>query len=486
MTMFDPGLRRDDHAFRPRRQATPVEIESSPATPILRCLRTEEESMSSRIPGVARAILAAALLGLAAQAQAVTEIQWWHAMTGANNDRVNALAKRFSDSQSEYKVTAVYKGSYPEAMAGAIAAYRAGNAPALLQVFEVGTATMMAAKGAIKPVYEVMAEAGEKFDPKAYVPAVAGYYTNPKGQMLSLPFNSSTTVFWYNKDAFEKAGLDPNRAPQTWSEVVAAMAKLKASGHACPFTTGWQVWTQLESFSAWHNQPYLTKENGFAGSDAKLVFNGPVQVRHIQNMQDWIKKGYFVYGGRKNEPEAKFYSGECAMMTTSSAAYGTIKQNAKFKFAESTLPYYADVAGAPQNTIIGGASLWVMSGKSKDEYKGVAKFMSFLSQPDVQAEFHQATGYLPITMAAYELTKKSGFYEKNPGTDVAVKQMIVKTTDKSRGIRLGNFVQIRDIIDEELESVWSGKKEAKAALDEAVRRGNEQIDKFAKTARQQA
>jgi sn-glycerol 3-phosphate transport system substrate-binding protein len=337
---------------------------------------------------------------------------------------------------------------------------------------------MMAAKGAVKPVYEVMSEAGEKFDPKAYVPAVAGYYTDSKGQMLSLPFNSSTTVFWYNKDAFAKAGLDPERAPKTWPEVVAAMAKLKASGHACPFTTGWQTWTQLESFSAWHNVPFLTKENGFGGSDAKLVFNGPVQVKHIENMQDWIKKGYFIYGGRKNEPEAKFYSGECAMMTTSSAAYATIKQQAKFKFAESTLPYYADVKGAPQNTIIGGASLWVMAGKKKEEYKGVAKFMTFLSQPDVQAEFSQLTGYLPITMAAYELTKKSGFYEKNPGTDVAVQQMIVKTTNNSRGVRAGNFPLIRDIMDEELEAVWAGKKTAKQALDDAVKRGNDVIDRF--------
>src|SRR6185436_2156125 len=440
--------------------------------------------MSQRISLFRRVALAAALLGFAAAAQAVTEIQWWHAQTGGNNDRINALAKRFNESQSDYKVNAVYKGSYPEAMAAAIAAYRAGNAPHILQVFEVGTATMMASKGAIKPVFEVMAEGGEKFDPKAYVPAVAGYYTNPKGQMLSFPFNSSTTVFWYNKDAFEKAGLDPNRAPQTWPEVVAAMAKLKASGHACPFTTGWQTWTQLESFSAWHNVAFLTKDNGFSSPDARLVFNGPVQVRHIENMQDWIKKGYFVYGGRKNEPEAKFYSGECAMMTTSSAAYGTIKQQAKFKFAESTLPYYADVQGAPQNTIIGGASLWVMGGKKKDEYKGVAKFLTFLSQPDVQAAFSQATGYLPITMASYELTKKSGFYDKNPGTDVPVQQMIVKTTTNSRGVRAGNLPQIRDAMDEELEAVWAGKKTPQQALDDAVQRGNEIIDRFNKANRQ--
>ncbi|TMH64950.1 MAG: sn-glycerol-3-phosphate ABC transporter substrate-binding protein UgpB [Betaproteobacteria bacterium] len=436
--------------------------------------------MSHRVPRLTRAAIVLALACAATAAQAVTEIQWWHAQTGGNNERINALAKKFNDSQTDYRVNAVYKGSYPESMAAAIAAFRAGNAPHILQVFDVGTGTMMASKGAIKPVYEVMAEAGEKFDPKAYVPAVAGYYTNSKGQMLSLPFNSSTTVFWYNKDAFAKAGLDPNRAPQTWPEVVSAMAKLKASGHACPFTTGWQTWTQLESFSAWHNVPFLTKENGFGGPDAKLVFNGPVQVKHIENMQDWIKKGYFVYGGRKNEPEAKFYSGECAMMTTSSAAYATIKQQAKFKFAESTLPYYADVPGAPQNTIIGGASLWVMSGKKKEEYKAVAKFFSFLSQPEIQAEFSQLTGYVPITMAAYELTKKSGFYEKNPGADVAVQQLIVKTTSNSRGVRAGNFPQIRDVMDEELEAVWAGKKTAKQGLDDAVKRGNEVIDRFNK------
>jgi len=198
-----------------------------------------------------------------------------------------------------------------------------------------------------------------------------------------------------------------------------------------------------------------------------------------------MKKGYFVYAGRKNEPEAKFFSGECAMMATSSAAYGTVKQNAKFKFAVSPLPYYADVPNAPQNTIIGGASLWVMGGKKPEEYKGVAKFLSFLSQPKLQEEWHEATGYLPITMAAYELTKQSGFYEKNPGTDISVQQMIVKTTSNSRGIRLGNFVQIRDVIDEELEAVWANKKEPKQALDDAVKRGNELIARFARTTKDQ-
>ncbi|SNT14182.1 glycerol 3-phosphate-binding protein [Noviherbaspirillum humi] len=428
-----------------------------------------------------KTLAAACLLaGAAGSAHAVTDITWWHAMTGALGDRVASLADQFNKSQSDYRVTTVYKGSYDEAMAAAIAAFRAGNAPHILQVFEVGTATMMYAKGAIIPVTEVMKQGGEKFDPAAYVPAVAGYYTSPKGDIMSLPFNSSTTVFYYNKDAFAKAGIDPNKPPVTWQDFVSIAAKLKASGEKCPYTTGWQSWVHLESFSAWHNVEFASKGNGFGGLDARLKFNSPLHVKHIENLSNWAKQGYFVYGGRKNEPEAKFYSGECAMLTSSSSAYANISKNAKFKFAVSTLPYYNDVAGAPQNTIIGGASLWVMSGKKQDEYKGVARFFKFLSQPEVQAKWHQETGYLPITTAAYELTKKSGFYEKSPGPEISVQQMINKTTTKSRGIRLGNFVQIRTVVDEELEGVWNGKKTAKEALDAAVKRGDDLLARFEK------
>ncbi len=425
--------------------------------------------------------VAGLLASVAASAHAVTEIAWWHSMTGALGDRVAGLADQFNKSQSEYKVNAVFKGNYDEAMAAAIAAYRAGNAPNILQVFEVGTATMMYSKGAIKPVSDVMKAAGEKFDPAAYVPAVAGYYTSPKGDMVSFPFNSSTTVFYYNKDMFAKAGLDPEVAPKTWPELVTVAAKLKANGEKCAYTTGWQSWVHLESFSAWHNVEFASKNNGFGGLDARLKFNSPLHVRHIENLANWAKQGYFTYPGRKTEGEAKFYSGECGMLTSSSAAYANIAKNAKFKFAVATLPYYSDVAGAPQNTIIGGASLWAMSGKKTDEYKAVAKFFKFLSQPEVQAKWHQETGYLPITKAAYELTKQSGFYEKSPGTDVSVQQMIVKTTAKSRGIRLGNFPQIRTVIDEELENVWTGKKGAKEALDNAVKRGDEMLVRFEKT-----
>ncbi|AEB83322.1 sn-glycerol-3-phosphate ABC transporter substrate-binding protein UgpB [Alicycliphilus denitrificans] len=416
--------------------------------------------------------------GLAAQAQ--TEIQWWHSMTAVNNEWVNDLAKQFNESQKDYKVTPIFKGTYDESMTAAIAAFRSGNQPHILQVFEVGTATMMASRGASVPVAKVMKDAGADFNPAAYIPAVAAYYTAPDGQILSLPFNSSTTVAYYNKDAFKKAGLDPDKLPTTWPEVFEAAKKLKASGHSCPMTLAWQGWTQLESFSAWHNVEFATHKNGLAadGYKARLKINSPLHVRHIDNLAQAAKNGEFVYKGRGSTAQASFTAGECAMIQTSSGFYGDVAKNAKFAYGIAPLPYYPDVKGAPQNTVIGGASLWVMSGKKPEEYKGVAKFFEFLSQTKVQAASHQRTGYLPITMAAFDLTDKSGFYQKHPGTDVAVNQMIRKVTDNSRGIRLGNYVQVRAIEDEELEQVWAGKKSGKQALDAIVTRGNELLTRF--------
>jgi sn-glycerol 3-phosphate transport system substrate-binding protein len=242
-------------------------------------------------------------------------------------------------------------------------------------------------------------------------------------------------------------------------------------------------WVHLESFSLWHNTLFATQNNGFGGPSARLAFNSPLHLRHFENLANMSKQGLFVYKGRASVAVPSFVSGECAMFTGSSGSYADVAKGAKFAYGLSALPYYPDVAGAPQNTAIGGASLWVMQGKKPAEYKGVAEFFKYLSNPDVQSASHKRTGYLPITMAAYQLTEKSGFYKEKPGTDVAVTQMIRKTTDKSRGIRLGNFVQIRTILDEELEAIWAGKKEPKEALETAMKRGNEQLERFEKASK---
>ena len=412
-------------------------------------------------------------------ASAATEIQWWHAFTGRLGELLAEQVEKFNASQSDFTVVATHKGNYSEALNAGIAAFRAGEQPHILMVFEVGTATMMAAKGAVKPVYEVMAEGGAPFDPDGYLGPVKGYYTTTEGEMLSLPYNSSTPVLYVNKDALKGAGLDPAMDLSTWEQVGAALDALKAAGHKCPLTTAWQSWVHLENLSAWHNVAFASKENGFAGLDTELSFNGPSQVKHIQTMGDWAKDGKFIYAGRRNEGGANFRAGECAFFTESSAGYAGVEKEAQFEFEIRPLPYWSDVDGAPQNTIIGGAALWVLSGHEPEEYKGVSQFLSFLSSPDIQAKWHQDTGYLPITTAAYEQTKSEGFYEKNPGTDIAIKQMTGKApTGNSKGMRLGNFDQIRGLIDEELEAVWAGDKTAQAALDSAMERGNRLLRRF--------
>ena len=425
------------------------------------------------------AILAIALALIASSAFAQTNIEFWHAMTGKNAEMVQKLADMYNASQKDYKIVPVFKGSYSDTLNAGIAAFRAGQAPAILQVYEVGTATMMAAKGAVKPVYQLMAENKEKFDPKVYIPTITSYYSTSDGKMLSLPFNSSTAVMYYNKDAFKKAGLDPEKAPTTWPDFFAAAKKLKASGMEGGFSTNWISWIQLENFSAWHNLPFGTRSNGFDGLDTQLVFNSPLVIRHLQSIYDLSKDGTFIYGGRENKANPLFSSGKVGMHFESIGGYANFKANCKFEFGVARLPYYPDVPNAPQNSIIGGASLWVLNGKTKNEYKGVADYFEFLSQAENQALWHQNTGYLPITTAAYELTKSQGFYTANPGPEVAIKQLLNKApTANSMGIRFGNFNIIREIEDQTWEDILAGKISVKDGVNKMVLDGNKTLREF--------
>ena len=425
-------------------------------------------------------VAAAAVLASTAQASAQTEIQWWHAMGGNLGEVVNQLADGFNKSQTQFKVNPVYKGSYTETLTAAIAAFRAKQAPHIVQVFEVGTANMMAAKGAVYPVYQLMADAKEPFDPKAYIGPVYGYYSTTDGKLLSMPFNSSTPVFYWNKEMFTKAGLDPNTPPKTWAEVGEMGKKLVASGAKCGFTPQWQTWTMIENYGAYHNLPFATKDNGFGGTDIELKFNDAARVKHIQRLADWGKDKVFVYGGREGKSTALFTAGECAMHIASSATASAIdKALGTDKFGISMMPYDPEVKAQPQNSIIGGATLWVLQGRPAPEYVGVAKFLTYLASAPVQAKWHQETGYVPVTLAAAKITEDAGFYKKFPGRDIAVQQLTLNPpTENSKGLRIGNFVQIRDVVDEELENVWSGKKDAKTALDDSVKRGNELLKKF--------
>ena len=422
---------------------------------------------------------ALAAIALVSPAQAATEINWWHAMSGELGKQLEKLATDFNAAQSDYRIVPTYKGSYTETVTAAIFAFRSRSQPAIVQVNEIATATMMAAKGAIYPVFELMRDQSEPFSPAAYLPAVAGYYSDIAGNMLSFPFNASTPILYYNKDLFRAAGLDPQVAPKTWPEIGAAAKRLRASGAVCGLTTSWPSWINVENFSAFHNLPLATRGNGFGGLDAELTFNNPVVVRHITQLAEWQATKVYDYSGRGQSAEPRFQKGECGIFIGSSATRADIKANSKFEVGYGLMPYWPDVFGAPQNATIGGATLWVLRDRPRAEYNGVAKFFAYLSKPEIQAAWHQNTGYLPITRAAYDLSRAQGFYDRNPGAAISIEQVTLNPpAEHSRGIRLGTFVLIRDVIDEELEQVFSGKRTAQAALDFAVDRGNRLLRQF--------
>ncbi len=416
---------------------------------------------------------------VSAQSASTIDIQLWHGLPGELAYHLDKLAADFNASQPDYKIVPVSKGLYSQTMLAALFAMRIRQHPAIVQVAEVGTATMMASRRAIVPVHELMRDEKQPFDPAALIPAVAAYYTDADGNMLSFPFNASVPILYYKKDQFRSAGLDADRPPRTWPELEAAAKRLVASGRPCGFTTDWPSWVNVENFSALHGLPIATSANGFDGLDAELAIDNPTMVRHLASLVEWQKSRIYVYGGRTTRAEAKFLNRECAIFLGSSASRAEMLTNANFEVGFGMLPYWPDVAGAPRHPILGGGSLWVLRDRPGPEYTGVAKFFAYLSHPDVQAKWHQATGYLPITQAAYELTRKQGYYERNPGADIPIRQLTLNPpTPEARGLRLGSYVAIREIIEDEMEQALDGKKTAAAALKSAVARGNVVLREF--------
>jgi sn-glycerol 3-phosphate transport system substrate-binding protein len=420
-------------------------------------------------------------LFISANAQRV-RVEFWHGLGGPLGQLLEAITDDFNRSQDRFYVNATFRGSYPETMVAAIAAFRAGNAPHIVQMFEVGTATMMHAGGAIVPVYQLFARTGVPFDPNVFLPAVRSYYSMADGRLMSLPFNSSTAIMWYNRDAFRAAGLNPDQPPRTWAELRAASRQIVARGAArCGFSTAWPTWTQFEQFSAIHNVPLATRANGMEGLDARLQINSPLHVRHLQMLMDMQREGSFTWGGRDSAADALFVNGTCAILHGSSALLGRVRAEATFSWGVAYLPHHDDVRGAPINSIIGGASFWVMTapGRTEQEYRAVAEFFRFVSRPEIARRWHTGTGFLPIRMDVFNELSAAGFYRDNPGRDLPLRQLTrTEPTVNSRGLRLGNMPEIRNIIQEEVENALQGRQTAQQALDNAVRRGNAVLAAF--------
>lgn len=413
---------------------------------------------------------ALALAGTAASA-APTVINFWHPGLGSLDEAVNAQVEAFNASQQDYKVVRSARGSYEETLNNAIAAYRAKRQPHLLVAIGAASQTMVSSN-AIEPVQDMMARSGYKIDWSDYVQPILNYYRSTDGKLLSWPFSVSTIVLWYNKDAFAKAGI--TTPPKTWDEVGEAAAKLRASGMQCGVTAGWQTWAHVENYSIMHGLPVATKNNGLDGADARLAFNNPQVIKHMERVSGWAKDGRYLYAGRGGGSAIPaFMSGRCGMMFQSSAVYAFLKKGTKFNFGAVETPIEAGTA-KPQNNLIGGGTMWVMKGHKPEEYKGVSAFLAFLGKPGQQVKWHQDTGYIPLTNTAYKAMEVSGYYKENPDQEVAYKSLTRTTpTRASMTVRVGNAAQYGAALDEEMEAMWSGKKTPQEAMDSAVRRGNE-------------
>jgi len=427
-------------------------------------------------------LLAAPFIAPSVRAQGRTEIQFWYGLGGALGERVAEQVTRFNESQSRFRVNANFRGSYVEVMTGAIAAWRAGTPPHIAQVFEVGTATMMAAGPAIRPTHELLGEAGIDLDPKRYLAGVRGYYSDTQGRLISMPHNSSSAVLWINLDAFEKAGLSTTDLPKTWAEIRAAAQKIKATNAAeIPISTAWPTWVMFEQMSSIHDVGLATKANGFEGLDAQMNLGAPIFAKHTNMLLEMQREGSFVYGGRDGDGFASFPAGKAAMSFNSSAGRAQVQRDAKFRWASVALPYHGDVTQSPRNGVIGGASLWALTARNRtaEEYRGVAEFYRFISEVEQDKWWHHVTGYVPLTLAAYEASRAEGFYTQNPGADAAIIQLSrAEPTPNSQGFRLGGFVEIRNIIQEELERGFQGQQNAETLLANANRRADVVLRNF--------
>jgi len=408
---------------------------------------------------------------------AKTKIVWWHAHTGNIGERVNDFVKKFNSSQTEYEVEAVYKGSYPETLTAAIAAYRAKTHPQILQVQEIATQTMLSS-GAVYPVYQLMSDEKIKINWADFISVVKSYYSY-KGNLYSMPFNSSTAILYYNKTLLKKAGLKADKPPSTFEEIdKGAKAAVISGATKIGFTVAWPSWTLMENMHAWHDRPFADQENGFAGLATQLKINDQLSERLMDLLSRWQGEGIFTYSGRGSKGDQPIINGEAAIGIASTALVGTLTKTAKFEWGTGFLPRLSGYSQG--NSIIGGASLFVMKGHKPEEYKAVAKFFEFLSKPEQQAWWHAETGYLPVSNAALKALQATDHFKKNPNMWTAFAQISSgKNTVNTQGVRLGNLIAIRDNIEAEMENILANKKTSKQGLDDAVKTGNQMLKEFA-------
>ncbi|WP_159998044.1 extracellular solute-binding protein [Roseomonas sp. 18066] len=419
-----------------------------------------------------------------AEAQTRSRFTWWYGLSGQLGEVMENYCKNFNAAQSEFEIVCTNQNSYDRALQNTIAAFRAGEHPTVVQVYDVGTTDLMLS-GQYLPARQLMSENGYSVQWDNYISSVGNYYATSKGEMLSFPFNSSTAVMYWNAGAYRAVGQE--KPPETWEDIEKAARALKAQGHACPIAIDFDSWQHWEQFNAIHNLPMATQQNGFGGLNAEVQI-APLFRRHANNLMAWQKEGLIQIrtpqGGRGLADS--FAQGECAMMMASIANHVAIGRTAKqgLEWSVGMLPLYA--GHSRTNSMVGGASLWVLKGRPASEYKGAAAFLAFIAKPEQEQFMVSNTGYIPVTRTGFESIKASGFYDQpqNRGREVAMTSLLVtEPTENSRGLRLGNFTQIRALYANEMAAAFSGQKTMDQALNDLQAESNRLLRRFEQTYR---
>ena len=404
-----------------------------------------------------------------ALAQPVT-VTFWHAMSGSRLGIVESIIESFNATHPEFEVKPLFTGSYAETLTKYVAAYPSKTGPNIVQVYEVGTQTMIDSD-AIIPVYQIPEMLGETWDWAQYVIPISRYYS-VDGNLWSMPFNSSTAMLYYNKDLFEAAGLDPNKPPSTWEEMEEYGEKLLASGlvdHA--YSTGWPDWI-FEQVLAIHDHLYADNDNGRSGLATKVVFNDDFGRMIFETWTRLHDKGIYIFGGAEYAANSAFNAGQIAMLIQSTSSLAGIIKASQFKVGTS---FYPRFEGYPVgNSIVGGGSLWVTKGQSEEELRGVWEFLKYIGQKDIAIQWHKGTGYFPASGAALKDLLDEGWFSADQAYLTAFLQILSgrRDTAASTGVRLGPFVAIREIFVSSFEKSLAGQLSPKDALNEAEEKMN--------------
>jgi sn-glycerol 3-phosphate transport system substrate-binding protein len=408
-------------------------------------------------PAVAKPAKAAAAAPVAvAETQ---EIVLRHGISGVPLDALATLALRFNDTEAKLK-----SGGGRIVLQDVNGVADKTELPQLALFDQDDALKMFGTRPRFLPLHQVMGTGKPGFDTKTFYPQMVDAVDDLTGKMQALPMALSLPVLFFNKVAFAKAKLNPDKPPKTWWELQEAAGKLRDAGYKCPLTTSRFAWIHIENVASQHSEPLVVKN----GKQEQLALNNMVNVKHIALLTSWYKSFYFIYSGPGNEGDDKFASGECAMLTGESALYARLaKMKPEFSFGIAVLPYYDDVYGArPVQELPDGAALWVLAADKKPEQQVIARFINFLLQPEIQKEWVRATGYLPMTPAAVQALRDSG--GDLVVLDRAEKRLSMTKRDSARTKAGVDRSRIRGILDEEIEFVWGNKKPAKEALDTAV------------------